>query len=128
MYYKESLSRGLCLECGSRIEYGRSDKIFCSTQCRNKHHNGELSQLRHRRNSIIKVLDMNYHILENLLKHDIASVDVIELGRLGFNTNYATSWRKWRNHIEYACFDIRYYLSSSCIFGIKRSDTVNLRD
>ena len=38
-YDKNIRKMPVCLECGNRIRYGRTDKKFCCEDCRTKHHN-----------------------------------------------------------------------------------------
>ena len=60
-------------------------------------------------------------ILEALLKEKITSMSLADLVKNGFNPDYVTGHRKGLyRHEEFACFDIRYYRSSTKIFNVRR--------
>ena len=111
-----------CQCCGRIILYGRADKKFCSAVCKNRWNN-------HRKNPdprpvvkrVLRILDRNHNILDKLLKLDIRTLDRLTLLSLGFNMEYATSYKKAGIHHEYACFDIRYELTPTKIKKIVRN-------
>ena len=123
MSYKTRLEQETtCLECGTAI-YGRKDKHFCSPRCKNRYHNREQRQRRDVRLDTITALSRNYEILEALLKEKITSISLSDLTQLGFNPEYVTGHRKGLyRHEEFACFDIRYYRSSTKVFNVRRKD------
>lgn len=109
---------GICLECG-RTFYGRTDKKFCSKQCKNKFHNDEYSENCKLRNKVFDSLSINHDILLRLIRKGIESMPLEELEQLGFNARYVTSHRKGMyGHDEYACFNVRYYRTPTRIFKL----------
>jgi predicted RNA-binding Zn-ribbon protein involved in translation (DUF1610 family) len=116
----------VCLECGDKIRYGRTDKKFCCDNCRVKYNNEQIKSSRTYRRRILGALDRNYEILENFLKSEVTSVDLIDLEGLGFSTGLMTSYRKLCRHDEYSCFDIKYIMTPTRVYGIKKI-SLNLR-
>lgn len=97
-----------CLECGEKLR-GRSDKKFCSDQCRTSYNN----QLRQETNSLVKkityTLKRNRRILCNLNPKGKTKIHRKTLLDLGFNFNYFTNIYKTRNgNIYYFCFEQGY--------------------
>ena len=35
---KQEEGRRICLECGEEMPYGRTDKVYCSVKCKNRHY------------------------------------------------------------------------------------------
>ena len=110
----------VCLECGSEIEYGRSDRKFCSDRCKNLYHNREHHYRRSVQLHVLGALEKNYEILNRLLKAGIRSISIGDLSQLGYNKEFMTSYHKVGGHDEYRCYDIKYYCSASRIFNIER--------
>lgn len=109
-----------CLECGDTITYGRKDKVFCCQKCKNRYNNRKMQRTRETRRRIHRILMDNYEILEGVLKMRIASIDLYDLGLLGFKPEYSTSYRKYGVRNEYHCYDIKYFMTPSRIFAIQR--------
>ena len=121
MRYKEDDNEGKrCLECGDVLPYGRRDMRFCSTSCKNRWHYQKNGNLKGLRMKTIGAIDRNYSILESLLESGISSIDIPDLGQMGYNFDCVTSYHKVRNHDEYRCYDIKYYMSGSRIFKLER--------
>ena len=122
MRYKTRNETGTaCLECGTPV-YGRKDKHFCCTSCKNRYHNREQRQQKDVRLTTMTALSRNYEILEALLKEKVTSMSLSDLAQMGFRPEYVTGHRKGLyRHEEYACFDIRYYRSSTKIFNVRRT-------
>lgn len=110
----------VCVECGREFEFGRSDKIFCSNQCRNAHHNRENRDSRNARSKTLTRLNTNYSILEKLLKLEIASISLIDASQMGFKAEFVTGYIKRKPHDECRCFDIKYCRTGTKIFNIER--------
>lgn len=121
MGYKEEDKEGKrCLECGDVLPYGRKDMRFCSPSCKNKWHYQKEGNLKGLRMRTIGAIDRNYSILAELLESGVTSIDIPDLAQLGYNFDCITSYHKVRNHDEYRCYDIKYYMSRSRIFKIER--------
>jgi hypothetical protein len=98
-----------CLECGTEI-YGRSDKKFCSDQCRNTYNNRTTAV----ENSYIRrvnyILRKNRRIMEELLasaQKDAIKVRKRDLMDKGFNFEYYTNIYKTKTD-KYYYFSYEY--------------------
>ena len=123
-YKKREEGSGNCLECGTSI-YGRSDKKFCSEDCKNHYHNRMARESQSRKTAVLSILATNYEILNNLIRYKVNSYLISDLNRLGFRDGYMTECRKVHHHWEHSCFDIKYYVTGNKIFGI-RKESVNI--
>lgn len=115
-----------CLACGEQIRYGRTDKKFCCEDCRNRHHNSMMKESRAFRRRTLSILSKNYGILEDLLRAGVKSVDLPDLLQRGFVPVIVTSYRKIRKHDEYCCFDIKYIMTETRIYGMSKIQNVSL--
>ena len=120
MKYEEEEKEARCLECGSVLPYGRSDMKFCSTSCRNLWHYVREGRNQAFRRKVIATLDRNYAILGHLLAEGVNRIDIPDLAQMGYNFDCITSFHKVRNHKEYRCYDIKYYMSESSVFRLER--------
>ena len=128
MEYKIEDRKPLCLECGSEIVYGRKDRKFCCDGCKNKYHNRMTHPYRNWHQKVVNRLDKNHEILERLLDAGLHEASSEELFALGYDTRYATSYRKVRRSIEIWCFDIRYNYTETRIFDIQKTNAPALTD
>lgn len=120
----EEQQRGRCLECGDVLPYGRSDMKFCCSSCKNRYHYARVGHLKGVRLRTIGALDRNHEILGTLLKRGVTSISIPDLGQMGYRFDCVTSYHKVRNHDEYRCFDIKYFLSPSRVFGLSRVEVL----
>ena len=121
MEYKISPPKhGACLECGSDIEYGRTDKKFCSEKCKNKYHNKLQKDSRSIHRKVLRGLEKNYIILSKLHRSGMNSASISDLLSLGFRPEYSTSYRKVNSHDEFSCFEFRYYISKTRMFNLQK--------
>lgn len=76
----------LCCVCDSPL-FGRSDKVFCNIDCKNKYHSAIRKHNKTVSNETVKILNKNYQILCFLLGKDNSKFEVnkLELQRKGFN-------------------------------------------
>lgn len=110
-----------CLECGDIIEYGhgRTDRKFCSEGCKNRYHNKRKAlSWRTYQHKVLKALEANHDILEQLLDMGITSIDRMSLEQLGFDFNYVTSYHKIGQRNVYSIFDYTYETTPSRIRNI----------
>ena len=110
----------LCLECGDAIEYGRVTRKFCCDECRNRYHYKLNRNYRNTHLRVSRALEKNHEVLDKLLEMSVASIALEELESLGFNPIYMTACRKAGPHMEYRCYDIKYYKSDKRIFSLER--------
>ncbi|MCQ2159146.1 MAG: DUF2116 family Zn-ribbon domain-containing protein [Bacteroidales bacterium] len=119
MEYKQT-----CLNCGNSL-YGRSDKKFCSDECRNEYHNHHQTKKRRLRRSVIEALDRNHNCLEQLLTLGLTSVSLNELEELGFEKEVFTGIGKSvKNHSVFKCFDIEYALTPTRVMHIRHLESL----
>ena len=109
-----------CLECGEQIRYGRTDKKYCCEDCRTRHHNSLMKSSRTFKRRTLSILTRNYNILEEYVKQGVESVSLADLSHRGFVPGIVTSYHKVRRHDEYYCFDIKYIMTESRIYGISK--------
>ena len=115
-----------CLECGDRISYGRTDKKFCSEECKNRHHNHLAGRGRMVRRHVMAALERNYEVLDGLYRAGVESISVSDVLLMGFVPGYMTSHRKLRGREECCCFDIKYILTPSRLSSISKIQNVSL--
>lgn len=115
-----------CLACGEQIRYGRTDKKYCCERCRNRHHNSMMKDSRAFRRRTLSILSRNYNILEEFAKSGIRSVDISDLLQRGFVPGVVTSYRKVRKHDVYCCFDIKYIMTETRVYGMSKIQNVSL--
>ncbi len=119
-YIKTQTNARLCLECGDAIEYGRVTRKFCCDECRNRYHYKMNRNYRNMHLRVSRALEKNHEVLDRLLEMSVVSIALEELEKLGFNPAYTTACRKAGCHMEYRCYDIRYFKSDRRIFSLER--------
>ena len=127
MEYKSHIRHmPVCLECGDRIRYGRSDKKFCCDECKTRHYNRQAKGSRAFRRKVLRQLDRNYEILEALVRSGVTAADMTDLMSMGFLPALATSFKRTRTRMEYACFDIKYIMTPSRLSSITKIQNVSV--
>ena len=116
----------LCLECGEQIRYGRTDKKFCSDRCKNKHHNDMAKAGRIARHKVIKLIDRNYEILDELIRSGTDAAGLTDLVAAGFVPGMVTSYRRSGRHDVYTCYDIKYIMTSTRLFSIMKIQNLSV--
>lgn len=109
-----------CLECGDVIQYGRTDKKFCNSVCKNQYHNRIIHSTARMKRQVNEILENNYTVLESLQRLGICTVSLEKLEEMGFDPNYFTWVGKNGCHKEIGCFDLRYSISKNKIFNLRR--------
>ena len=122
-YDETSPGERVCLECGDRIGYGRSDRKFCCDACKNRFHNRHAMSSRRYRQKVCLALDRNYDILESLRKTSIRSIGMADLENMGFNRNYFTSYVKRSTREMFMCYDIKYSVFHGKVVTISKLDS-----
>ena len=127
MEYKKNIRKmPVCLECGSQIRYGRTDKRFCCEDCKSKHHNAQAKAARSFRTKVIAIIGRNYDILDALLREGTESVDLMDLLAMGFVPGMVTSYRKSGKHDVFACYDIKYIMTGSRVYSIMKINNLSV--
>lgn len=126
-YVRKEKKMPVCLECGDRIGYGRSDKKFCCDDCKARHYNKLAKGSRAYRRRVMNSLTRNYQILEQLLRAGETSVELTDLMSVGFSPDAVTGFHKNRfKSDEYWCFDIKYRMTDSRVYSISKLQNVSL--
>jgi predicted nucleic acid-binding Zn ribbon protein len=99
----------VCPECGDRI-IGRSDKKFCSDQCRNTYNNKLNSDATNTVRNINNILRKNRRVLEELNKQSGKTMVTREtLLTNGFNFTYHThTYTTQKGFTYYFCYEQGY--------------------
>ncbi len=94
-----------CPECGDMIK-GRSDKKFCSDQCRNAYNNRLNRDRDNYMRKVNNTLRKNRRILEKLNPHGKAKTTKKVLLDQGFDFNYFTNFYKTKQgKVYYFCYE-----------------------
>lgn len=97
-----------CLECGAPV-HGRTDKRFCSDQCRSTHNNRRNSEPNRQVREINAVLRKNRRILDSLNPGGKVKVPAYRLKEKGFDFRYHTSSAQVKEgSVCYFCYDQGY--------------------
>ena len=108
----------LCLECGKPL-YGRTDKKFCSSACKNGWHYQHSADLRNLKSWTNTALTRNYRILRSLPENEESRFSLAELQLRGFSPQLVTSHLGTSGNVShYACFDIHYCQTDTEIFNV----------
>lgn len=89
-----------CLECGERI-IGRSDKKFCNDACRNAYNNKQNKDSNNLMRNVNNKLRKNYRILNEINVEGKTKILKSKLDGLGFDFNYFTNIKVYKNGSEY---------------------------
>lgn len=117
MEYRRIAEAHRCLECGEKIIYGRSDKVYCSDDCRHRHNNRRASS----KASVERVnryLMKNYQILRSFIDSGRTSVSLRELELSGYKCGFVTGYARVNKHTELTCFDLRFFLTDTKIYSL----------
>ncbi len=99
-----------CLNCGNKV-IGRSDKKYCSPQCRSEYYNQQ-----HRENNVIisqvnAILRKNRQILSDLNPRGKRLLPQRKLLEKGFRFDYCTNYYTTKTgRTYYYCYDQGYHL------------------
>ena len=125
-YEKKSREVSRCLHCGNKIKYGRSDKKFCCSDCKDMHYNDQSRHSRVFRRRILSQLSVNYNLLTEIWRSGRDSVDLSEAQMAGFTPGVFTSFCRHSAHNEYRCFDMKYIMTATRIYSISKIQNVSL--
>ena len=127
MEYKKNIRKiAVCLECGSQIRYGRTDKRFCCEDCKSRHHNAQAKAARSFKNKVVSIISRNYDILDALLKEGTDSIELMDLQAMGFVPGMVTSYKRVGKHDVYACYDIKYIMTVSRVYSIMKINNLSV--
>jgi hypothetical protein len=102
-----------CVICESKL-VGRSDKVFCGIQCKNKYHSDVRKSNKTFESETLKTITKNYYILAGAVNQEnSASVKKLVLQRLGFNFDHVTHIQIKPAGIIYSVFEFSFYISKN---------------
>lgn len=125
-YKKHTRKMSVCLECGSQIRYGRTDKKFCCEDCKTRHHNSQSRAARSFKSKVISIINRNYEILDALFRDGTDSVDLIDLVTMGFVPGIVTSYRRVGKHDVFTCYDIKYIMTGTRLYSIMKINNLSV--
>ena len=111
-----------CLECGDTI-IGRADKKFCNDSCRNAYNNKHSKDVSNYMRNVNNILRRNHRILSSFsFVEGKAKSSKAKLTTAGFDFNYFTSMRVYKNGAEYRfVYDIGYrFLEDDFMLLVKK--------
>jgi predicted nucleic acid-binding Zn ribbon protein len=107
-----------CPECGYEI-IGRSDKKFCSDQCRNTYNNRLKKDSNNYIRKISSILRKNRRILKELNPQGKIKIQKMKLVEKGFNFNYFTNIYRTKSGSVYRfCFEQGYLALKDDYFAL----------
>lgn len=109
-----------CLCCGAEISYGRTDKKFCNSHCKDTFHNRTKTHFLDVKSKVDHIMENNYRILNDMVKLGVSQISMTDLVAMGFNPSYSTSFSKGRDGMSLSCYDISFRISNLKIFNIRR--------
>lgn len=112
-----------CLECGEKI-IGRSDKKFCNDACRNAYNNKQNKDSNNLMRNVNNRLRKNYRILVEINTDGKTKVTRSKLDSLGFDFDYFTNLKIYKNGSEYKfIYDYGYKLLEDDFVLIVKNQT-----
>lgn len=117
------MSKKECLDCGEPIR-GRSDKKFCSDQCRNSFNNRLNSDSNNHVRNVNNILRKNRRILQELNPDEKAKTHKSKLVEKGFDFTHITSLYTTKKGTTYFfCYEYGYLpLEGDYYFLVKRKN------
>lgn len=111
-----------CIECGKKVQ-GRSDKIYCSIECRNAYHNRQNSNVNNRMRNINNILRRNYRLLSQLNPKQKTKVHKSKLLDRDFNFHFFTHIYTTKAGKQYRfIYDLGYLDLDNDYFVLVRQD------
>ena len=115
-----------CLECKVKIS-GRSDKKYCSDDCRNSYNNRLNRDSNNLMRNINNILRKNHRILKRMNPNGKRKVSGRKLHEAGFNFNYFTNlYMTKAGKVYHFCYDQGYLALSNDTYAlVERMDYVD---
>lgn len=114
-----------CMNC-RKIIVGRSDKKFCSDECRTMFNNRKYRERYCSVSRIDRILKRNYSIMDTLYKKGERKVSFSALFGMGFNFEYVTSMREspdiYSSYVA-GCYNYSYIIGFDGIVSIRKRET-----
>lgn len=116
------MKKPTCLECGESFS-GRSDKKFCSDQCRNAYNNKINKDSKNLIRNVNNRLRKNWRILEELNPNGKRKIAKQKLDAKGFDFGLFTSIYKTKaGKVYYFCYDQGYLLLEDDFYALVKRE------
>ncbi|MBN2638212.1 MAG: hypothetical protein JXR65_03875 [Bacteroidales bacterium] len=113
-----------CIECGEKF-YGRTDKKFCSDQCRNSYNNRLNKDENSFMRNINRTLRKNRKILKDLNPSGKTKVAKSQLAAEGFDFKHFTHvYKNKEGRIYYFCYEYGYLPIDHDYFALVINDKI----
>ena len=111
----------VCRECGAPLT-GRSDKKFCSSDCRTSWHNRNYSDMLRKAAAVNRVLMRNRKLISAVYEKGIRNISINDIRMAGFDRRYFTSVEKppLRPSV-YHCYEFSYVLRRGRILRLSKA-------
>lgn len=111
-----------CRECGAPVS-GRSDKRFCSDDCRTAFHNRRYRIAAKPMAPVNRILRRNRTLLEKVYAAGKRSVPLADIRLKGYDSRYATAvehhiWRPRRYH----CYEYSFTIRNGILTDLTKND------
>ncbi len=118
-----------CLTCQNKL-YGRSDKKFCNSHCRNEFNNKRYTASNHYIRTVNRVLKRNRDIIRQLTTTNQKSqVTYNELSLHGFSfSHFTTSYTTKANKTYFFCYDYGYLKLDNGFFALVYNTTNTIEE
>jgi len=107
-----------CVQCGDPVR-GRSDKKYCSDDCRTAYHNSNNRNVSNYMLKVNRILRKNRRILAKFNPHGKSYITKEKLLMAGFNLAYCTTIYKTKGGATYFfCYDQGYLEKNEEVFTL----------
>ncbi len=72
------------------------------------------------RKKVLKTIDRNYELLDELIRKGGDSADLADFVAMGFVPGAVTSYGKSGKHDVYTCYDIKYIMTRTRLYSIEK--------
>lgn len=112
-----------CLCCKRKI-VGRSDKKFCSDECRTLYNNRKYRGENKEMTKIDRILKKNRSILNTLYSKGITETTTLKLFGLGFDFDFMTSIKKNsdKDSFGFGCYEYTYNITRKGTIELEREE------
>lgn len=113
-----------CMNC-RKIIVGRSDKKFCSDECRTMFNNRKYRERYYGMTRIDRILKKNHSIIDSLYKKGKRKIAFSALFGMGFNFEYVTSMREspdmYSSYVA-GCYNYFYIVGFDGMVSIRKRE------